>query len=1177
MAKVQDTYNPVTGEYVKRISDYVDVDGKYNWTLHSIRAVGYKTLVNWGTISDSNAYGNILMKRYDSRIIPNIVYTNKEAVYITSKYPILTLPITEFGIPDNVDPTASEIKAYFHGWKMANADGTSPYYKSEVPYNPTTWNEWTGSKTSGAVADSTGVTITGDGAIAQFFTSSVTNIKASTNYGILFNVPNSNIVNRLYFGTVAYSEPFAGRSLSPVVGNNKVIFASQASFGANQIKLYLPIEAVGKSIKLKDIRIFELPTGSQIEADFTNLTADQLSAKYTFNGLCLKNWKKVTDGTGLTSTLPTATYAGYTPYKMIYQLATPEISYLTPKTAIPLYDTNTIVETNTLADCKADVTVGYKLKSGATAVAGDITAPTPDYMSTVNSVSEDGLKKGIVRSPNMVTNGNFANGVTGWKGEGGTLSSADLDTSTYISAPSSLKIATSGSWIRRYQSATVSNGKKYYISAHVKSTPVTGGYRFAYAYGTTLGNYPSAFLINGSTTTSTPWTKISTVFTATQSSNIVYGITTYMNSGESINLDDVSLIDLTASFGAGNEPTKEQCDILFATWQDKASTQATLPTLRKIGTVADTYNPETGVLVQRIGKKVFDGTETWIISSPTHYISLGNYKTTATTSDVSCSHYKSAEFSTSNLKANSFSIGGTIGAKNGNFYTDVKGMNLTQWKEYLAQQYANGTPVTVYYQLATPVITTLTKTALPTYKPTTVIESDSTIKGSVSADYKLKANATPVARDFIASPECVNDIKDLGNSIDVVSSVGARNLIPNSMFADTNSDGEADGFQKVGNFTRCIQSIDTINTHVSPRSQKLVKNTADGVGLAHTTKGIVGNKYFFRGYNKAVGGSGCKMNIGHMYPHSSDYYSKTVNATNEWVEGYKVFTAIKENIYVNNFPIADTAWANGWYLVDLTSTFGAGKEPTEQWCIDNLTWKPAPEETPYNTATNGVYKTNILLSAPLRSVGAVKDRLFKDSDGKWKIERNIGEVILNGAFGWNLAGELASVNGLTVYNNALAGVKVASPINCDKLRTLLVGYDDTSVSSPITNAVFVQSNGMLVLNIGIEKLTERTVAAIRNYLTANPITIQYQLVTPTYETLSQELQTKLDNIPTFPEHNYVYTVTNDNLQPTLHVDYKKLSWLKSRLLFNTLKIYNRNLTDDEMIQNYKIEKDRFGM
>jgi hypothetical protein len=38
----------------------------------------------------------------------------------------------------------------------------------------------------------------------------------------------------------------------------------------------------GLNVKIADIRIFELPSGSQIESDFTNLTADQLAVKYPF-------------------------------------------------------------------------------------------------------------------------------------------------------------------------------------------------------------------------------------------------------------------------------------------------------------------------------------------------------------------------------------------------------------------------------------------------------------------------------------------------------------------------------------------------------------------------------------------------------------------------------------------------------------------------------------------------------------------------------------------------------------------------------------------------------------------------------------------------------------------------------------------------------------------------------
>src|SRR5699024_10929881 len=63
-------------------------------------------------------------------------------------------------------------------------------------------------------------------------------------------------------------------------------------------------------------------------------------------------------------------------------------------------------------------------------------------------------------------------------------------------------------------------------------------------------------------------------------------------------------------------------------------------------------------------------------------------------------------------------------------------------------------------------------------------------------------------------------------------------------------------------------------------------------------------------------------------------------------------------------------------------------------------WTPAPEDNPYDTLENNLYKTNILLSEPLRSVGDVKDRLFRDSDGLWKVERNLVEYKADGSETW---------------------------------------------------------------------------------------------------------------------------------------------------------------------------------
>lgn len=58
-------------------------------------------------------------------------------------------------------------------------------------------------------------------------------------------------------------------------------------------------------------------------------------------------------------------------------------------------------------------------------------------------------------------------------------------------------------------------------------------------------------------------------------------------------------------------------------------------------------------------------------------------------------------------------------------------------KSWLAAQYAAGTPVTVYYPLAEPIITYLDPATVPTYYPYTKLEQDGAVKGVIEATAKV--------------------------------------------------------------------------------------------------------------------------------------------------------------------------------------------------------------------------------------------------------------------------------------------------------------------------------------------------------------------------------------------------------------------------------------------------------
>lgn len=99
---------------------------------------------------------------------------------------------------------------------------------------------------------------------------------------------------------------------------------------------------------------------------------------------------------------------------------------------------------------------------------------------------------------------------------------------------------------------------------------------------------------------------------------------------------------------------------------------------------------------RKIKKLVFDGTEDWQTYgsvSNTYRLSISNIQSIG--NPAICSHFVNSPISS--ITSGKFTVGSTwIYIR----YADVA--DVTDFKAYLAQQYANGTPVTVWYVLATP-------------------------------------------------------------------------------------------------------------------------------------------------------------------------------------------------------------------------------------------------------------------------------------------------------------------------------------------------------------------------------------------------------------------------------------------------------------------------------------------
>lgn len=202
------------------------------------------------------------------------------------------------------------------------------------------------------------------------------------------------------------------------------------------------------------------------------------------------------------------------------------------------------------------------------------------------------------------------------------------------------------------------------------------------------------------------------------------------------------------------------------------------------------------------------------------------------------------------------------------------------------------------------------------------------------------------------------------------------------------------------------------------------------------------------------------------------------------------------------------------------------------------------QEYDYDVEHENVDKINFSLSEPLRSVGDVKDRIFKDGDGLWKVERNVGEFVFDGARGWYYHGiysnsdkdtyevgedEISAVGGTPPLTNMFVG----SPLNDAPIGTISIGGAYTTFSVP---RGYIEDTSPLSHGQVSSKAIE--------FISNNNIIAHYELTNPTTETLDQELQDKLNNLRSFQGSNYVYTVQNtdnphkEQLKPTLHAKTK---------------------------------------
>jgi len=198
---------------------------------------------------------------------------------------------------------------------------------------------------------------------------------------------------------------------------------------------------------------------------------------------------------------------------------------------------------------------------------------------------------------NLVTNGDFRNGTTGWNIVNATATT--LQPTITIT-----NTAGSDSQINQNTGISALTGLKFYSSAKFKVIGDLCANIGIIIQGQTSGLDAIVQQLNPVNGTEY---KLSGLFalTSAYSGNIFLRYRfVFSNStnaiGKKLEISNVIAINLTATFGAGNEPTKEQCDVLFANYFEGSDNVLGTGRVRSVG--KNLLNLNT------LGKKIYTGT-----------------------------------------------------------------------------------------------------------------------------------------------------------------------------------------------------------------------------------------------------------------------------------------------------------------------------------------------------------------------------------------------------------------------------------------------------------------------------------------------------------------------------------------------------------------------------------------
>ena len=204
------------------------------------------------------------------------------------------------------------------------------------------------------------------------------------------------------------------------------------------------------------------------------------------------------------------------------------------------------------------------------------TATGIDTVSLPKTAANGGMQVQMFgqSAQNLVVNGDFRNGTTGW-----FFSNV---TSSLLTGGILMQKTNTESLMRMHTTGTVVTGGIYYSRALLKCSISPS------ANDVMFGQFNSSLSVNSShisyTQSTTDLQVLSIRGTMGQPANFFFtGVGAKSTYTGTISVYGIRVINLTATFGAGNEPTKEQCDLLFANYFEGSKNILGTGRMRSIG------------------------------------------------------------------------------------------------------------------------------------------------------------------------------------------------------------------------------------------------------------------------------------------------------------------------------------------------------------------------------------------------------------------------------------------------------------------------------------------------------------------------------------------------------------------------------------------------------------------